>query len=125
MDWERVLINTGLVFGFFMLITFWVGLAMWMRVDADKRGIVGWVWTFIGIVTGPLGLIVYLLYRANRPVLPVVQQRDEIIAQTSQAQAAQDYDPTTPDSKTTAAADELSPAIKAALEAEQRHLYEN
>ena len=89
MNWEQVLINVGVMAGFLMMITFWVGLAMWMRVDADKRGIVGWVWTFVGLLTGPLGLVIYLLYRGNRPVLEVVHQRDLLIAQNDYV----DYNP--------------------------------
>lgn len=124
MDWERVLINTGMVFGFFMLMTFWIGLAMWMRIDADKRGLVGWIWIFVGILTGPFGLVAYLLFRANHTVLEVVNVRDELIAENARAHAPQDYDPHAP--KTESAPAEVEPAppsaLQAALEAERRHL---
>ncbi len=125
MDWERVLINFGVVIGFLALIGFWLGLAMWMRVDADKRGIVGWVWIFIGLLTGPLGLIGYILYRGNRPVLAVVHQRDDLIAETARARAPMDFDPTVAASHPEIVPAEPDPvSLKAALEAEERRFKE-
>ena len=121
MDWEQALINFGIVAGFLALMGFWLGLAMWMRVDADKRGLVGWVWIFVGLVTGPVGLIAYMLYRGSRPVLEVVKQRDQLISETSRAHMPVDYDPDAPPTPP-----EKPPAIdpvKAALEAEERRYH--
>jgi hypothetical protein len=128
MNWEQVLINVGVTAAFFLLMFFWVGLALWMRVDADKRGITGWVWAFVGILTGPLGLIAYLLFRGNRPVLEVVHKRDEIIAANARAHAPRDYDPDAPVPEPEAENEpEVPPAanIEAALEAEQRRFRGN
>ncbi len=117
MDWERVLINVGVVAGFAALMGFWLGLTMWMRVDADKRGLIGWVWIFVGLLTGPIGLIVYLLYRGDRPMLEVVGQRDELIAENTRAHAPIDYDPDAPPPiKPPAPVD----PVQAALDAEER-----
>ncbi|HEX2911851.1 MAG TPA: hypothetical protein VH186_13670 [Chloroflexia bacterium] len=117
MDWERVLINFGVVMGFLALTTFWVGIAIWLRVDAEKRGLPGWVWAFVGILTGPVGLITYILFRGNRPVLEIVKKRDQLIAETRQAHAPIDYDPPPAEIQKTPAKDQ---ALQAALEAEER-----
>jgi hypothetical protein len=79
MDWERVMVNAGVVVGFLALMVFWLGLALWMRVDADKRGMIGWVWVWVGIVGGPVALFLYLIVRGTRRVLPVVSKRDDLI----------------------------------------------
>jgi hypothetical protein len=122
MDWEQALINFGIVAGFLALMGFWLGLSMWMRVDADKRGLVGWVWIFIGLVTGPVGLIAYILYRGNRPVLEVVKQRDELISETSRAHMPVDYDPDAPPPTPPEKSPPVDP-VKAALEAEERRYH--
>ncbi|MEI6044428.1 MAG: hypothetical protein WCS37_08555 [Chloroflexota bacterium] len=80
MDWEQVLINTGVVSGFSAFMVFWVGLAMWLRVDANKYGMLGWAWSFIGISGGPLALFAYLIIRGNRSVLEIVHERDALLA---------------------------------------------
>lgn len=94
---------------------------MWLRIDADKRGMVGWAWAFVGLLTGPLGLIAYIFYRGNRPELPVVRKRDELINETARAHAPMDYDPDAPAPpviapSTTPPVD----SIQAALDAENR-----
>ena len=96
MDGERLLINFGVIMGFLAITSFWIGLSMWMRVDADKRGLPGYLWIFVGLVTGPMGLIAYIIFRGNRPVLQVVHKRDELIAETSKTHHAQDYSPENP-----------------------------
>ncbi len=98
MDGERLLINFGVIMGFLAITSFWIGLSMWMRVDADKRGLPGYLWIFVGLVTGPLGLIAYIIFRGNRPVLDVVRKRDELIAETSKTHHTNDYSPENPDS---------------------------
>lgn len=64
---------------------------MWMMVDAQKRGLWGWIWAFVGLLTGPLGLIFYILFwRGRYAVLPVVEVRDALIHQTSENNHATD-----------------------------------
>ncbi len=121
MDWEQVLMDFSVVAGFMAFIIFWLGLAMWMRVDADKRGMTGWVWIFIGLLTGPLGLIFYLFYRGSHPVLPVVRQRDELIAETARTHTPIDYNPELSSGIPLRSAQPTeSESLKAALEAEER-----
>lgn len=69
---------------------------MWMRVDADKRGLPGYLWIFVGLVTGPVGLIAYIIFRGNRPVLSVVQTRDELIAETHKSHQPSNFTPENP-----------------------------
>ena len=70
MDGEQLLIDGGIVAGFLALITFWIGIAMWMWADAEKHGRAGWFWSYVGLLGGPVGLVCYLFYRGNQPVLP-------------------------------------------------------
>jgi hypothetical protein len=97
-DGERLLINFGVIVGFLAITSFWIGLSMWMRVDADKRGLPGYLWIFVGLVTGPVGLIAYIIFRGNRPVLPVVHTRDELIAEAHKSHHPSDFTPETSES---------------------------
>jgi len=118
MDWEQLLVNVGLIAGFIAFIAFWVGLAMWLRVDADKRGMIGWVWAFLGIIAGPLALFVYLIIRGNRPVLEVVNERDVLIEEATRTGIPSNFNP-----EAAVAIQEqinLSPETRAALQAEER-----
>ncbi len=49
----------------FLIIIIWIASIIWVWSDAsDKRGgNIGCLWTLIVLVTGPLGLIAYLLVR--------------------------------------------------------------
>jgi hypothetical protein len=96
MDWERVLINFGVVSGLLAVMSFWIGIALWLWVDANKHGMVGWVWIYVGLLSGPVGLIAYILYRGDRPVLEIVRQRDALLAEISRTHLPNDYDPAAP-----------------------------
>ncbi len=123
MDWERVLINLGMVTGFLALIAFWVGLALWLRIDADKRGLPGWAWIFIGIAGGPLALFVYLVIRGNRPVLPVVLERDALLEEAARTGIPSDFNPREGAQLAPEVGfEETGSGLKAALEAEERSL---
>ncbi|MDH3593192.1 MAG: zinc ribbon domain-containing protein [Planctomycetota bacterium] len=47
------------LFGIYAVIS--VGLAVWVGVDANRRGNNGWLWGGLTFVTGIVGLLVYLL----------------------------------------------------------------
>ena len=125
MDWERVLINFGVITGFLALMAFWLGLAMWMRVDADKRGLAGWVWIYVGLLTGPIGLIAYILWRGNRPVLDVVKTRDELIATNARLHTPIDFNPDEPSTIPPEPTPDPTDNIQQALEAEERRYRQN
>ena len=122
MDWEKLLLNFGVIVGFVALMAFWIGLAMWLRVDADKRGMTGWIWAFVGIIGGPVALFAYLIIRGNRPVLEVVTERDALIEEAVRTGVPSDFNPAT--SPVSIPAENLpsalSPETQAALDAEER-----
>lgn len=123
MDWERVLINFGMVTGFIVLMAFWLGLAMWLRVDADKHGMIGWVWAWIGIIGGPVALFIYLFVRGTRPVLDVVGERDVLIEEAARTGIPSNFNPDAPAvpvEETQPQPSTLSKETQAALDAEER-----
>ena len=110
--------------GLLVLMLVWMGQALWMRVEADKRGMQGWLWAFIGILTPPFGLFFFLFWRIRHPVRPEVAERDEVIEETSRTRKpfytilnerqSSETDSLIPDNSPE------TPSIHAALEAEQR-----
>ncbi len=126
MNWEQVLKNVGASAGLMALMIFWLGQALWMRVDADKRGMLGWAWALAGIVLPVVSLFVFLIIRSRHPVLEVVAERDAIIEETSRLKMpfdlVQNADETT--TETATSDDKMSQSVKEALEAEQRR-YQN
>jgi uncharacterized membrane protein YhaH (DUF805 family) len=62
-----------LVFGFFILfilglIAVWILLAVWVYRDARKRGMEATLWLLLVLLTGFIGLIVYLIVRRDHPI---------------------------------------------------------
>ena len=62
-----------LVFGFFILIIIalfvvWILLAVWVYRDAKKRGMEATLWLLLVLLTGFIGLIVYLIVRRDHPI---------------------------------------------------------
>jgi TctA family transporter len=62
-----------LVFGFFILfiiglIAVWILLAVWVYRDAKKRGMEATLWLLLVLLTGFIGLIVYLIVRREHPI---------------------------------------------------------
>jgi lipid-A-disaccharide synthase-like uncharacterized protein len=134
MDSEQLLINLGVSVGFFVFMGLWLVIAMWMRVDANKRGMIGWVWIWIGLVGGPVALFIYLIARGKRPVLSVVHERDALLEEAARTHLPSNFDPDqvvtdapviSPASEATpeeaqAPKPTLSKEAQAALEAEER-----
>lgn len=44
-------------------------IALWVYRDAEKRGMGGALWLIIVLLTGIIGLIIYLVVRGDKPVL--------------------------------------------------------
>jgi hypothetical protein len=89
MNWEQAFNVIGVLAGFCVFMIIWLGIVLWMMVDAQKRGLWGWVWAFVGLLTGPLGLIIYIVgWHGRYQVLEVVSERDELIRQNKQRQEA-------------------------------------
>ena len=62
-----------LVFGFFILFIIalfvvWILLAVWVYRDAKKRGMEATLWLLLVLLTGIIGLIVYLIVRRDHPI---------------------------------------------------------
>ncbi|NWJ44562.1 MAG: hypothetical protein HXX08_01655 [Chloroflexi bacterium] len=123
MNWEQVLKNIGAMTGLLALTLAWLIQALWMRVEADKRGMQGWLWAFIGIITPPVGLFVFLFWRVRYPVRAEVAERDAVFKEMAERKVtyyqilqekdlAESEKPLTPE--------EQQASIAAALEAESR-----
>lgn len=91
MDWETISINIGVIASLLVFILFWFALIFWLRTDAEKRGLWGRLWAYVGLLTGPLGLIAYISFWRNRhPVLPVVNERDRLLRSISRTRSLAD-----------------------------------
>ncbi|MFX1521688.1 MAG: zinc ribbon domain-containing protein [Promethearchaeota archaeon] len=55
----------------FMAVIFIVAilLAVWVYRDAEKRGESGILWLIIVLITGIIGLIIWLIVRGDKPVI--------------------------------------------------------
>ena len=84
MNWEQLLKNIGACSGLIVLMTVWLGQAIWMQIEAEKRGMTGWVWALIGVVTPPFGLFYFLITRVRHQVLPQVAERDLILKEAAE-----------------------------------------
>jgi RNA polymerase subunit RPABC4/transcription elongation factor Spt4 len=73
LDWHRVTF-----FPFFGLFGLWsiiqIGLAIWVGVDANRRGSNGFLWGLLVLFTPIIGLIVYLI------LAPTLAQRNGVVA---------------------------------------------
>ncbi|MEK6988544.1 MAG: zinc ribbon domain-containing protein [Candidatus Thermoplasmatota archaeon] len=57
----------------FIIIGFWIiflFIAIWVYRDAESRGMGGVLWLLIVLLTGIIGLIIYIVVRSDRPVMP-------------------------------------------------------
>jgi TctA family transporter len=50
------------------LIAVWILLAVWVYRDAKKRGMEATLWLLVVLLTGFIGLIVYLIVRREHPI---------------------------------------------------------
>ena len=62
-----------LIFGGFILLIIalfvvWILLAVWVYRDAKKRGMEATLWLLLVLLTGFIGLIVYLIVRRDHPI---------------------------------------------------------
>ena len=52
------------------LVVVWILLAVWVYRDAKKRGMEATLWLLLVLLTGLIGLIVYLIVRRDHPIQP-------------------------------------------------------
>jgi TctA family transporter len=63
----------GLGFLCLIPIIYWVIailLCIWVYKDAESRGMEGVLWLIVVLLTGIIGLIIYLVVRKEKPVQP-------------------------------------------------------
>jgi TctA family transporter len=58
----------GIILLIIGLIAVWILLAMWVYRDAKKRGMEATLWLLVVLLTGFIGLIVYLIVRRDHPI---------------------------------------------------------
>jgi hypothetical protein len=124
---EQIIKNLGVGFAFLAIMVIWLGFALWMRVEADKRNMLGWAWAFGGVLLPVVSWVIFLVVRSRHPIAEEVVERDEVLEEAKRQNELfilQKPPPKTPpvaepaptegDSVTT------QDSITAALEAEQR-----
>jgi TctA family transporter len=62
------LIFGGIILFIIGLIAVWILLAVWVYRDAKKRGMEATLWLLLVLLTGFIGLIVYLIVRRDHPI---------------------------------------------------------
>jgi len=62
------LIFGGIILFILGLIAVWILLAVWVYRDAKKRGMEATLWLLLVLLTGFIGLIVYLIVRRDHPI---------------------------------------------------------
>ncbi|MCC6049670.1 MAG: PLDc N-terminal domain-containing protein [Thermofilum sp.] len=62
------LVFGGIILLIIGLIAVWILLAVWVYRDAKKRGMEATLWLLLVLLTGIIGLIVYLIVRREHPI---------------------------------------------------------
>jgi len=62
------LVFGGIILFIIGLIAVWILLAVWVYRDAKKRGMEATLWLLLVLLTGFIGLIVYLIVRREHPI---------------------------------------------------------
>lgn len=65
-----LLLLGGIALFFIGLAVVWILLAVWVYRDAKKRGMEATLWLLLVLLTGLIGLIVYLIVRRDHPIQP-------------------------------------------------------
>jgi len=63
-----LLIFGGIILFIIGLFVVWILLAVWVYRDAKKRGMEATLWLLLVLLTGFIGLIVYLIVRRDHPI---------------------------------------------------------
>jgi hypothetical protein len=129
---DQIFKNLTVGFAFLAITLVWLGFPLWMRVEADKRNMLGWAWTFAGILLPVVSWIVFIALRKRHPIVAEVFERDEILDEAKRQNQPFILQKPPPKQPSVTPAEKLSPekelspeeSIQAALEAEQRR-YQN
>jgi len=63
-----LLVFGGIILLIIGLFVVWILLAVWVYRDAKKRGMEATLWLLLVLLTGFIGLIVYLIVRRDHPI---------------------------------------------------------
>jgi TctA family transporter len=63
-----LLVFGGIILFIIGLFIVWILLAVWVYRDARKRGMEATLWLLVVLLTGFIGLIVYLIVRRDHPI---------------------------------------------------------
>jgi len=63
-----LMIFGGFILFIIALFVVWILLAVWVYRDAKKRGMEATLWLLLVLLTGFIGLIVYLIVRRDHPI---------------------------------------------------------
>jgi heme/copper-type cytochrome/quinol oxidase subunit 2 len=63
-----LLVFGGIILLILGLLAVWILLAVWVYRDAKKRGMEATLWLLVVLLTGFIGLIVYLIVRREHPI---------------------------------------------------------
>jgi uncharacterized membrane protein YhaH (DUF805 family) len=63
-----LLVFGGIILFIIGLFVVWILLAVWVYRDAKKRGMEATLWLLLVLLTGFIGLIVYLIVRREHPI---------------------------------------------------------
>jgi len=67
---EPFLIWGGCIVFYLVIFVIWILLAVWVYKDAKKRGENAVLWLLVVLLTGIIGLIIYLLVRPKEKAPP-------------------------------------------------------
>jgi hypothetical protein len=66
LQWEFALFG-GYLICLVIWFVLWIVIAVWVYRDAEERGMSGALWLIIVILTGLIGLIIYMVVRTDTP----------------------------------------------------------
>lgn len=77
---ESLLKITGLIAGLLFMI-YWIGLALWVYRDADRKNNNPALWGLMVLITNIIGLIIYTMYKQNNRICDncgSIQDKDNV-----------------------------------------------
>lgn len=85
---ESLLKITGLIAGLIFMI-YWIGLALWVYRDADRKKNNPALWGLMVLITNIIGLIIYTMYKQNNKICDKcgsIQDKDNVFCTNCGAQ---------------------------------------
>jgi len=67
-----------------IILVIWIAIGVWLYKDAEKRGKSGALWLIIGLVTGIIGIIIWLIVRPDMSEVRRQQEQQQQYQQPPQ-----------------------------------------